>query len=117
MLSGLGDTAGRTIGNTGISGFDEIDGTAAINFYMYITYSVIYALFVVVAAVCYRKFVKSTNLIIGFDLNHAEEYDKAIDINEYDPCDSDIDKEPTERKRLNEEEESKVKSETELKKK
>ena len=58
MLSGLGDTFGRAIGNADITVFSSINGTSSLSFWMYIEETVVYFLFLVIAFASYPKFIK-----------------------------------------------------------
>jgi hypothetical protein len=51
MLSGLGDTGGRTLGNFDITIFSAIDGTRALSFWLYLCLGIIYLLLLVTAYV------------------------------------------------------------------
>lgn len=58
MLSGLGDTFGRALGNTEISIFGEVDGIPATTFWLYVFQSVVYVLFFTFALITFRLYEK-----------------------------------------------------------
>lgn len=75
LLSGLGDTSGRAIGNSAVSLFNSIDGIKALTFYMYIAWAAFVLILLIIT------FVKLDSLRIIWKVKvDSKRFDKEIEL-------------------------------------
>lgn len=67
MLSGLGDTIGRAIGNVNVTIFGSIDGIKAMDFWMYIFDFLVYLIFLIIASRYYNVFTKRFQMKVNHE--------------------------------------------------
>lgn len=84
MLSGLGDTFGRALGNAELTAFLEIDGKKATTFWLYCINFVVYLFFVIITFATYRLYELRTIIKVDSTLVDLKAIQHDINSFEYD---------------------------------